>query len=88
MDITIDITEDFMVVEYERLPKSRRVWAGPGVNIYVRGPLSEKDYDAAQHMAQTVCDDMHIPVGSLRLVDTRVKKQKTAVLSTNTKKMF
>ena len=88
MDITIEVTEDLIVVEYEKITGSRRMWAAPGVDIYVKGKLNDGDYERVQHMAMTVCDEMHIPVSSMRKVDDRNTQPKKHIEPTQSKRMF
>lgn len=87
MDVTIEVDEDFMVVEYGQPAGSRLMWKAAGIDIYVKGALNDMDYERAQHLAMIVCDNENIPVSSLRRVTKSAIPSKKS-FKTETKVLF
>lgn len=64
--ITLNVSDE-MIVECEgRLPKSRLVFMGAGIEIYVVGSSKYHHSDCIPNMAMNACIARHIPVISLR----------------------
>jgi len=84
--ITIDVKDESMTVIDDKLKGCREVWRAPGLIVFVKGALNKKQYEQARHLAVSVCEDMHIPVISLR--KTGSQKSFARSFETNTKRMF
>lgn len=84
--ITIEVKEEVMLVHDDKLKHSREVWRAAGLLVYVKGPLSKQGYEQARHIAMQVCEDMHIPVISLK--KTGRQSSDARQFETQTKRMF
>jgi len=84
MDFTIVIKYEMMVMIDGAKKGSRLMFRGPGINVYVMGPLEGKAFEQAANLAMNKAQDMHIPVRSLKTVKYPVSRK----LETNTKRMF
>lgn len=66
--ITIEVKYNCIKTFNVKLPRARRVWAAPGIEFYVRGPLNGHLYEQAANIAMHMCIERHIPAISLRRV--------------------
>jgi hypothetical protein len=65
--ITLVVKYQYIKEEQGKLKRSRLVWKGAGIEIYVLGPLSGHLFNEAGYVAQMSCEKRHIPVSSLRV---------------------
>lgn len=65
--ITIISKYGSLTVKEGREPGYRLVWRAPGLDVYVKGAISEGNlFESAANLALNVCIDRHIPAISLR----------------------
>lgn len=84
--ITIEVKDESMTVHDDKLKHARELWRAPGLLVYVLGPLSKQGYEQARHLAVIVCEEMHIPVRSLKV--TGNQKSFAREFKTETRRMF
>jgi len=64
--ITIEVKYNVMKVKNGRVKRSRLCWRGPGIEIWVLGPLNGHLYEQAANLAMNYAEGINIPAGSLR----------------------
>jgi len=84
MDFTIVVKYEMMVMAEGVKRGSRLVFRGPGINVYVLGPLEGKAFEQAANLAMNKAEGMNIPAQSLKTVKYPVTRR----IETNTKRMF
>jgi hypothetical protein len=84
--ITIEVKDESMTVHDDKLKGCREVWRAAGLLVYVKGPLSKQGYEQARHIAIHVCEEMHIPVISLK--KTGNQSSFARQFETQTRRMF
>jgi len=64
--ITIENKYGNMIVHETRLKKSRLYWRGAGIEVYGKGGFYGIAYEQAANLAMQYCQNVHVPVISLR----------------------
>lgn len=85
--ITISVSSETMVViEGERIRPSRLVWRASGLEVWVKGTMTDHQHLQARSLVMNLCEARHIPLISLR--DVTVKPEKINRMKTDTRSMF
>lgn len=66
--ITIEVKWNKMKVHEGKLKLSRKVWYGPGIEVYVTGTLKGGLFGQAANLAMNYAENMHIAPSSMRTV--------------------
>jgi len=70
--ITIEVKQETMIAHEGKMPRARFMWFAPGLEIYVKGPLSGVAYEQASNLALHVAMGMNIPAISVKRYSANV----------------
>jgi len=84
--ITIEVKEESLTVHDDKLKGCREVWRAAGLLVYVKGSMNKKQYEQARNLVMNYCENIHIPVSSLRKTGNQNSFARS--FETQTKRMF
>ncbi len=73
--ITIEVKWNNMKVHEGKMKRSRMVWFGPGIEVYVIGTLQGGLFAQAANLAMNYAEGIHIAPSSMRTVKRGVPGQ-------------